>query len=114
MEGSDSHARPGYASTLRHTEDKAHQRDDILMPLPELEHFSRLNGFELVSLRHERTPKTTCPTSSRNQLDELAEELRDPDRGDRTIEDQGEQGKIVGEDERDRELRPHRVVPRLR
>jgi hypothetical protein len=32
-------------------------------------------------------------------LDDLAEELRDPDRGDRTIEDQGEEGRIVDEDE---------------
>ena len=33
------------------------------------------------------------------QLDDLAEELRDPDRGDRTIEDQGVEGSIEGENE---------------
>ena len=41
------------------------------------------------------------PDELEEQLDDLAEDLRNPDRGDRTIEDQGEEGKIVGEDERD-------------
>ena len=41
------------------------------------------------------------PDELEEQLDELADDLRDPDRGDRTIEDQGEEGRIVGEDERD-------------
>jgi hypothetical protein len=42
-----------------------------------------------------------APDELEEQLDDLAEELRDPNRRDRTIEDQGEEGKIVGEDERD-------------
>jgi hypothetical protein len=42
-----------------------------------------------------------APDELEEQLDDLAEELRDPNRGDRTIEDQGEEGTIVGEDERD-------------
>jgi hypothetical protein len=42
-----------------------------------------------------------APDELEEQLDDLAEELRDPNRSDRTIEDQGEEGKIVGEDERD-------------
>jgi len=41
------------------------------------------------------------PDELEEQLEDLAEELSDPDRGDRTIEDQGEEGRIVGEDERD-------------
>ena len=45
--------------------------------------------------------ENNVPDELENQLGDLAEELRDPDRGDRTIEDQGEEGKIVGEDERD-------------
>ena len=45
--------------------------------------------------------ENNVPDELENQLDDLAEELRDPDRGDRTIEDQGEEGKIVGEDERE-------------
>ena len=45
--------------------------------------------------------ENNVPDELEEQLDDLAEELRDPDRGDRTIEDQGEEGGIVGEDERD-------------
>ena len=45
--------------------------------------------------------ENNVPDELEEQLDDLAEELRDPDRGDRTIADQGEQGRIVGEDERD-------------
>ncbi len=41
------------------------------------------------------------PEELEEQLDDLAEELRDPDRADRTIEDQGEEGSIESEDERD-------------
>jgi len=41
------------------------------------------------------------PEELEEQLDDLAEELRDPDRADRTIEDQGEKGSIESEDERD-------------
>ena len=41
------------------------------------------------------------PDELEEQLDDLAEELRDPNRGDRTIEDQGEEGKIEGGNERD-------------
>jgi hypothetical protein len=41
------------------------------------------------------------PDELDEQLDDLAEELRDPDRSDRTIEDQGEEGRIVGGDEAD-------------
>ena len=45
--------------------------------------------------------ENNVPEELDEQLDDLAEELRDPDRGDRTIEDQGEEGRIVGEDEAD-------------
>lgn len=38
------------------------------------------------------------PEELEEELDDLAEELRDPDRSDRTIEDQGEEGRIVGGD----------------
>ncbi len=41
------------------------------------------------------------PEELKEQLDDLAEELRDPDGADRTIEDQGENGSIESEDERD-------------
>ena len=41
------------------------------------------------------------PEELEEQLDDLAEELRDPDPGDRTIEDQGVEGKVVGGDGRD-------------
>jgi hypothetical protein len=41
------------------------------------------------------------PDELEEQLDGLAEDLRDPNRGGRTVEDQGEEGKIVDEDERD-------------
>ena len=44
--------------------------------------------------------ENNLPDELEEQLDDLAEELRDPDRGDRTIEDQGEEGRIVGENER--------------
>ena len=44
--------------------------------------------------------ENSVPDELEEQLDDLAEELRDPDRGDRTIEDQGEEDKIVGENER--------------
>ena len=37
------------------------------------------------------------PDELEEQLDDLAEELRDPDRADRTIEDQGVEGSIEGE-----------------
>jgi hypothetical protein len=40
------------------------------------------------------------PDELEEELDDLAEELRDPARGDRTIEDQGEEGRIVDENER--------------
>ena len=43
--------------------------------------------------------ENNVPDELEEQLDDLAEELRDPDRGDRKIEDQGEEGRIVGEDE---------------
>ena len=45
--------------------------------------------------------ENNVPDELEEELDDLAEELRDPARGDRTIEDQGEEGRIVGEDERD-------------
>ncbi len=47
--------------------------------------------------------ENNVPDELEEQLDDLAEELRDPTRGDRTIEDQGEEGRIVSEDERDDE-----------
>ena len=37
------------------------------------------------------------PEELEEQLDDLAEKLRDPDRGDRTIEDQGVEGSIEGQ-----------------
>ena len=40
------------------------------------------------------------PDELEEELDDLAEELRDPARGDRTIEDQGEEGRIVAESDR--------------
>jgi len=42
--------------------------------------------------------ENNVPDELEEQLDDLAEELRDPDRGDRTIEDQGEEGRIVGDE----------------
>ncbi len=39
------------------------------------------------------------PDELEEQLDDLAEELRDPDRGDRTIDDQGVEGSIEGEND---------------
>ena len=45
--------------------------------------------------------ENNVPDELEEQLDDLAEELRDPHRGDRTIEDQGEEGRIVGGDEAD-------------
>jgi hypothetical protein len=45
--------------------------------------------------------ENNVPEELDEQLDDLAEELRDPDRRDRTIEDQGEEGRIVGDDEAD-------------
>ena len=39
------------------------------------------------------------PEELEEQLDDLAEELRDPARADRTIEDQGEEGSIDSENE---------------
>ena len=45
--------------------------------------------------------ESNVPTELEEQLDDLAEELRDPGRGSRTIEDQGEEGRIVGADKRD-------------
>ena len=39
--------------------------------------------------------ENNVPDELEDQLDDLAEKLRDPDRGDRTIEDQGEEGRIV-------------------
>ena len=42
--------------------------------------------------------ENAVPDELEEQLDDLAEELRDPNRGDRTIEDQGVEGKIVGGD----------------
>jgi hypothetical protein len=40
--------------------------------------------------------ENTVPDELEEQLDDLAEELRDPDRRGRTIEDQGEEGAIAG------------------
>jgi hypothetical protein len=45
--------------------------------------------------------ESNLPDELDEQLDDLAEELRDPDRSDRTIEDQGEEGRIIGGDEAD-------------
>ena len=39
------------------------------------------------------------PEELEERLDDLAEELRDPDRGDRTIEDQGVEGSIEGKND---------------
>ena len=46
-------------------------------------------------------PENGVPDELEEQLDDLAEELRDPDRSERTIEDQGVEGSIVGDDEGD-------------
>jgi hypothetical protein len=47
------------------------------------------------------------PEELDEQLDDLAEELRDPDRGRRTIEDQGVDGSIEGQrDSGDEDARP--------
>ncbi len=43
--------------------------------------------------------ENNVPDELEEQLDDLAEELRDPDRSDRTIEDQGEEGSIAGRGE---------------
>lgn len=43
--------------------------------------------------------KENLPDELDEQLDDLAEELRDPGRAGRTIEDQGEEGSIEGENE---------------
>ena len=45
--------------------------------------------------------ENAVPDELEEQLDDLAEDLRDPTRGDRTIEDQGVEGKIVGGDGRE-------------
>ena len=45
--------------------------------------------------------ENAVPAELEEQLDDLAEELQDPDRGDRTIEDQGVEGQIVGGDAQD-------------
>ena len=45
--------------------------------------------------------ENNVPDELENQLDDLAEELRDPDRSDRTIEDQGEEDRIVDGDDAD-------------
>ena len=44
---------------------------------------------------------TTGHSQREEQLDDLAEDLGDPTRGVRTIEDQGVEGKIVGGDGQD-------------
>ena len=44
--------------------------------------------------------ENNVPDELEEELDDLAEELRDPARGERTIEDQGEEGRIVAENER--------------
>jgi len=45
--------------------------------------------------------ENNVPDELEDQLDDLAEELRDPDRSDRAIEDQGEEGRIVDGDDAD-------------
>ena len=45
--------------------------------------------------------ENAVPDELEEQLDDLAEELRDPKRGDRSIEDQGVEGRIVDGDGRD-------------
>ena len=45
--------------------------------------------------------ENAVPDELEEQLDDLAEDLRDPTRSDRTIEDQGVEGKIVGGDGQD-------------
>ncbi len=45
--------------------------------------------------------ENNVPDELEEQLDDLAEDLSDPGRGDRTIEDQGEEGRIVGAEEPD-------------
>jgi hypothetical protein len=44
-------------------------------------------------------PGDNVPDELEAELDDLAETLRDPDRGDRTTEDQGVEGSIEDENE---------------
>ncbi len=46
-------------------------------------------------------PGDNVPDELEQELDDLAETLRDPNRGDRAIEDQGEEGSIEGENASD-------------
>ena len=45
--------------------------------------------------------ENAVPGELEEQPDDLAEELQDPSRGDRTVEDQGVEGTVVGGDGRD-------------
>ena len=53
----------------------------------------------VVSLYKMSDTGDNVPDELEEELDDLAETLRDPNRGDRTIEDQGEEGSIDGENE---------------
>ena len=44
--------------------------------------------------RQDDDPRDNVPDELVEQLDDLAETLRDPNRADRTIEDQGKEGSI--------------------
>ena len=46
--------------------------------------------------------RDNVPDELEEELDDLAETLRDPDRADRTIEDQGVEGSIEAENDPDR------------
>ena len=50
----------------------------------------------------------SVPEEFEEQLDDLAEKLRDPGRADRTIEDQGEEGSIAPENEPDDDAKSRR------
>ena len=63
--------------------------------------FAGAHGSPLRLVPRMSEAEISVPDDLEEQLDDLAEELRDPDRGDRTIEDQGVEGSIVGEDEGD-------------
>jgi hypothetical protein len=70
-------------------------------PLPPVRGGPSSSRLESASVLEMGDADDNVPDELDEQLDDLAEELRDPDRRDRTIEDQGEEGRIVGEGEAD-------------
>ena len=70
-------------------------------PLPPVRAGALSSGLGSLVSSEMGDAENNVPGELEEQLDDLAEELRDPDRRDRTIEDQGEEGRIVGGDEAD-------------